>query len=363
MKTNFDHHLPSLNHEAFHNSSIEKQMFSHLKEGKHLAIIGPENYDKTTFLRRFLFKHNLNGITINLTLCNSEDDILSCIIARIKTFFISYTKKTKNKKNLMDIDLIPAFALENQQTCEKTIQDILSLLSDKFNKLGIRVVIILEGFHNVLICKTHLAIMEGFSLAAKNSSVLSFIFLCDSQEIYASLFNQEMPMFNLCNPITLNPISLEELSDFFDEQSTLTRNKKLDDDVIETMMMLTQGVPFYVNQLYKIISANRTIPDKKKILSYWEKIYDQEKYRLKQIIRQLTNAQIKILNGLARGQTEEPCGYKFSIKVNLATSTIHQAINVLIKKGLVYVTVDKNTKIRIYNVQDPMMRYLFLQNN
>ena len=67
------------------------------------------------------------------------------------------------------------------------------------------------------------------------------------------------------------------------------------------------------------------------------------------------------LNNFAISQTKEPCGYKFSIKVNLATSTIHDATKALVKKGLVCIITNEKTKSKTYHLQDPMMQYLLQQ--
>jgi len=354
--------------DAFCNRLNErKRLIANIKSRQHTLIISPRRYGKTSLVRyavketKVLFGEADLFVAIDAQ--NIEQQIISGIkkiISEINTpieqlldiirqYFVKISAKWTVGTQGVNIALIP----EKNMDPAVTIKEGLEALEELLVKKNLQAVFFLDEMQEIGEVAEGKGIEGALRHVAQQTKNLSFVFSGSNRHLLSNMFyDKARPLYKLCDRLILNRIDAIHYKSHINKYAVKKWGGKFSNDAIDTLMMLTQRHPFYVNGLCRRMfeSQSKTVPEPEKIESIWIEMVKEERQELAREMSALSPGQRRILVSIAVGYNKELTSKLFLKKVNMAGSSVNEAVSVL-KEGD-YLEKQENG---IYRFIDPLL--------
>jgi len=344
-----------------------KYLINNLELSRPTLIMSPRRYGKTSLaLRAFeisksIYTHidfykELDANDIAQSIINGVGDLLSKIepksrqLIQLATDFFSDLHVNFSVGNLgMTVELS-----DRKKPADK-IQNVLKKLQKLVTKKKLKVVLFIDEFQKLADINGNEAIEAAIRHEAQISNNIAYLFSGSNRHLIEDMFfDSNRPFYNLCDTIHLDRISVKHYENYIQKAAKKRWNKKLSQDAIEIIFELTECHPYYVNLLcFKVWLQPFSSADS--IIVCWEQCVHEHRSQIEKEVELLRRNQKRLIIGLSRyGATNQPTGKDFLNKLNMSSTSLAQALSVLIDKD--YISKDESG---YYKILDPMICYLF----
>jgi AAA+ ATPase superfamily predicted ATPase len=365
--------------ERFCNRKNEQKMLqSNIKKGRHTVLLSPRRYGKSSLANKVVNEMKLPFVSIDLFLANTDEAITKRImqgIAKAVSQLLPPTEKLLSivqkafrhfkvslSANYFNIEATFEGGMSNSvDQIFNALEGLVQLAQAKKN----RVIFFIDEFQDIADSENSKAIQGAIRHVAQATSDLVFIFSGSNRHLLAELFDDKsMPLYMLCDKIHLDRMSSNDYLPYIQKTARERWKQELDKRAYDVVMQLTELHPFYINMLCNELwnSQSKHPPTHDKVVDAWAHCYDVEERRLIVELERLTSNQQNFMKALAKMPTAEPNSQRFIQMVNMAQSSLHQTINALLEKDMIYkVTLEDEAiptmRKKQLRILDPLLAY------
>lgn len=339
--------------EFFCNRIQEReQLKNNINKGQHTILVSPRRYGKTSLTFQVFADSSPSLISNNIDFLIAPDiqyiqnAILSCVgavIPRILPHHKNITEKIKKFFSFSSSKLTlaasgPSIEFTHTQPPQETIVEALIGLDKIAQEENKRVALLFDEFQQIGVIKHCESVEAAIRHAAERTKRVSYIFSGSDRHLLTEMFDDNArPLYHLCVKMQLNRIATEEYNKHLQKLSQLRWQKKLDDEIITTILSCTKCHPYYTNFLCSQIWDNENpIQDKTKIVELWDQYVQSEQSRIAYELARLSPNQRAVIRVLATENINQPGGQYFLEKVRLPGTSALQAIEALTAKDIIY---------------------------
>ena len=205
-----------------------------------------------------------------------------------------------------------------------------------------RVVLVLDEFQQVsqLSPKTAPRSLEGaIRHAVERSGNVAYVFSGSQRHLLAGMFeDEERPLYRLCRKITLDRIGEADYRAFIQRASRTRWGQPVADDVIASVLKLTERHPYYVNALCARLWGDQLPPGIESVEAHWSRIVDEDGRVAAGRLRRLPASQRAMLKAIAQSEdgVEHPGSHRFLSSLRLPASTANHARTALEHDDLIH---------------------------
>lgn len=351
---------------AFVNREEER---THLKKRieatQHTVLMAPRRYGKTSLVLKVADELKLPNRTIDFFAAYSEEYVRDQITDKVSKLVIELLPRlAKAKEKVFKIfkAMKPEISLGgfgqrlNLQLYNNPLQDITSLLlkldevAKTFDK---KVVIFMDEFQQISELKNCHAIEASIRHAVERSSNVSYVFSGSNRHLLNQMFGDKgRPLYRLCKTVELGRINANKYEKHLKRLSAKKWSDNFSEDIIDTILQLTELHPFYINAFCQIVWEEKKQPTSvEKIEALWHSYIKSQRYNISLDVMKLSPNQRKILIALARKPEKEIQATEFTTKLKISASSSQQSISVLKKKDFIMSTEEG------FALVDPAVRY------
>ncbi len=358
--------------------ALEKNFCNRIEEQHYLAenikgtrptlIISPRRYGKTSLGVYVINKLKIPYAHLDLfPIVNISDlesmllggigDILAAIESTSKkamdsvaSFFANFRVSFKWINSKIEVDMS-----RTEKSNPKQILTALKQLDAILVKKQKKAVLFLDEFQRLAQLEHSEPIEGAIRHIAQQSKNLVFIFSGSNRHLLSSMFNDsKRPLYKLCDKIALERIAEKDYNPFIGKLAKDKWPKGIENEVIETILDLSQRHSYYVNLLCSRLWRLDTAPSEKDIITTWHNYALEEKSSVFKELETLSSNQTKLLINLARyGATDALFGEEFLSFCNMPMSSVRQSMTALLEKD--YVLLDQSSH---YRILDPLIEYV-----
>jgi AAA+ ATPase superfamily predicted ATPase len=338
---------------------------------EHIVLVAPRRYGKTSLITQVLKESEAPGICIDFFFALTQTEVTKTLaegVAKVISELLPKSKKACNKLINSIVALNPklTFNLFGQkleitakQSTEKSISELLLVLDQFAAKEKKSCVIIFDEFQQIGELEENHAIEAAIRHAVERSKNVSYIFCGSKRHLLNEMFSDKSrPLYHLCDLMTIDRIDTQSYSNFLNKLAKNKWKTKLDDDVIDEIIHLTENHPYYVNALCRRLWNYDKPPAIGEARNIWNSYVNQQNLWIINDLSHLTLNRRKVITALAYQPTNEPQGQVFSKKVGLNPSGIKKCLVDLQKLDMVYLNKDN-----YYCVLDPAVAYFIRQHS
>jgi len=355
--------------EAFCNRVSErKRLARNIKSGQHTLLMSPRRYGKTSLVNyvineiglpfgdsdlfvaidaNHIEQRILSGIKMAMNgACSSMQQVLQALRNYFKNHETQWVIGTKG----VNLVLMPS---EKEHDPATTIMEALMALEYLLKNRKKRAVIFLDEMQEIGEVAEGKGIEGALRHVAQQSKYLSFVFSGSSRHLLSHMFyDKERPLYKLCDRINLERISEDDYTKHLLSLSKMRWKKPLGKTSLEKLFLLTERHPYYINNLCSRLweSENDKLPCPEDIEAKWLDFAKEERQEVARELSTLSTGQRKILSFIASGFNEKLSGKIFLQKVNMTSSSVIEALQILEQKD--YLEKDKSS----YKIIDPLVK-------
>ena len=345
------------------------ELKSDVLSGLNVLIYAPRRFGKTSLLKKLQDELSPQNdfiiIYFDIFTVSSIDEFIQKYFNLLAKNFESTTDKIINLfKNILKIrpnitmklsshsDISYGLALSKKEE-SSTLEEVLNLpylYAKKFNK---KVVVIFDEFQEI----------EALDIEKKLRSVIqshsrdvSYLFSGSKKSMLREMFNdQKRAFYKSVKHLKIDAIQEQDWIKFIDNKFSNSA-KKIESDLIKKCFFITQGYPYYMQQLmYFVWSYTENEVDEKIVQNSIDMMLERESDIYSLVWTNLTPNQKITLKYIVEKDGETLYSNANMNETSLSASTLKSTLSSLIKKDI----IDKNSEK--YYVIDPFMKY-WLQN-
>ena len=340
-----------------------------IDNGLNVLLYAPRRFGKTSLIKKLqaeLKKNkNYNFIYFDFFSVSSIEEFIQKYFSTIARSFNSTPQKVLNLfkttlkfrpivnmslNSLGDISYSLSIIKKEQNN---TLEDVLNLPLEYAKKFNKKVIVVFDEFQEI----------EQFSIEKKirsaiqtHSRAVSYIFSGSKKTILTQMFNDKQRAFyKSVKHLHIEQILKKDWIKFIQNKFEKTK-KYIDTKYIEKAFEITNGFPYYMQQLMYMIWDNTTQSVNESIVNDSLKMMLQSESDLYGLIwTNLTPNQKKTLKYILQNNGENIYSNNNLSEFNISASTLKSTIEALIKKDIF------DRKNNRYYFIDPFMKY-WLQN-
>ncbi len=331
---------------AFCNREAERRrLISNIKSRQHTLIMSPRRYGKTSLVKYAVDEMGIlfgeADLFVAIDAKRVEQQILvgikkiigavssttEQVLEIIRQFFQKNSAKWTVGTQGLDIALIP----ENNDAAT-TIMEALNALEDLLKKKNMRAVFFIDEIQQIGEVAEGTGIEGALRHVAQQTQALSFVFSGSNRHLLANMFyDKNRPLYKLCDRIILDRIDKSHYKKHLNKLARKRWKTSLDTQALETLLLLTEQHPFYMNGLCLRLwqSALKQAPSLNEINAAWIEMVKEEQPEIARELSILSPGQRKILNAISAGFTTELSGKTFLNKINMSSSSVVEALKIL----------------------------------
>lgn len=353
--------------EAFCN---RKEELTHLTRNIEMVrptlIMSPRRYGKTSLalrafeLSKVIYSHidfykELSAEDIEKSIINGVGQLLGKIESKPKQlirlageFFADMHVNVAIHQLKLSIEIN-----ERRKKPADNIQDALEKLHTLANKKKMLVVFFIDEFQKIAEITDDHSIEAAIRNIAQTSKNIVFVFSGSNRHLIQDMFyDSNRPFYKLCDVMKLNRIGKNHYFPYIQNAAVKNWQKDLPEEIIDALLNLTECHPYYVNLLCSKLWLG-TVPSENHVIQGWEQCAEESRSQVEREIDLLSFNQKRILISLSRfGATNQPTSQDFLKKVGISSTSMSQALSVLLEKDYVY----KNQGS--YCVLDPLFKQI-----
>ena len=352
--------------EAFINRQEERQTLNNrIKSNKHSVLIAPRKYGKTSLVIKVAEEMDITYCAIDLLAAFSEEYVRDQLVDKVGCLvFNLLPRATKAKEKLIDIfkKLKPeislsafgqrlSFSLTNSPL--KDITELLLKLDETAQCFKKRAVIFIDEFQQISKIKNYHSIEASIRHAVERSENIAYVFSGSNRGLLEQMFgDQGRPLYRLCQTMNLERMTEEVYVNHLQQLAQLKWKKTLLTEVVDRIFYHTELHPFYMNILCQALWEQDQPLLIEAVDAAWHNYVETQRKVVGHDVMELSLNQRKIITALAKSPAKEAQAAEFTAPLRISASSAQQAIELLVRKDLVY-----RTKDELYHVLDPAMRY------
>ena len=245
------------------------------------------------------------------------------------------------------------------QATPETLVDALEGLNRIASRHRRRSVLVFDEFQQLGLIRGHAPLEAAIRHAAQAATHVSYVFLGSARHLLSELFEDPArPLYQLCERLSLHRISEGHYARFLLAASQRRWRQKISEPAIAAVFTNTLRHPHYLNVLCGKLWQRRRAPSVATVDQEWDRYVQEEHHRAVATIVKLSANQRAVLGAVASvEQVEQPNSQAFLQSLRLSSASVRQALDVLIKAGL----VEKDPK-GVVRVADPVVA-TYLRNS
>lgn len=187
-------------------------------------------------------------------------------------------------------------ALDENSHPAENIAEALLLLEKLLQERDKQAVLLLDEFQELGSMAQGRGLEGAIRHVAQETQNLSIIFSGSNPQMLAAMFEDERrPLYKLCRKLILDRINEEHYKPHLNKAAQSKWQKKLSQDVFETIMQLTERHPYYVNYLCDELWLDSEPPTVEGVQEAWDMIAEEERSDLLKDFVSLPENQRKLL--------------------------------------------------------------------
>jgi len=352
---------------AFCNRKEElKRILYDLNGNTPILLISPRRYGKTSLALKAFEQIKWPYAHVDLYKALSEEDIVKYILNGIGQL-LGKIESTPKKLMLLAGEFFSSLhikvviekagiQLEFNQKNQKAPDVILKSL-EKLHELALkkdkRVVLFLDEFQVLGEVINNNSIEAVIREAAQKSTHVSYVFSGSNRHLMEQMFyDRKRPFYKLCDQIKLDRIHEKEYEQYINIAAKETWGEILDPSTLAKIFELSESHSYYVNKLCSLLWQGSKIPKESDVVSIWHCFVLENKSSVERELSLISVNQRKLLIFLSnQDQIKELFSKKTTQQVDLTSSSVQRAAELLIEKDYVYIDGDKS-----YRVLDPLIK-------
>lgn len=348
-----------------------KLLLRNIKNGMHTVLISPRRYGKTSLAYRALKSSHLPNASIDLYMTTNPSDITRAIIAGVDNILSQISNNAEMLLNLIKdyIKLLrPSFEAGSHglkiklQTIDAApsaanICEALKILDSVLKNKSQRAVLLIDEFQEVHSIAPDAGIEGAIRHIAQETKNITFIFSGSHRHLLKNMFNnRNKPLYRLCDEIQLERIHPEDYIPFIKKFSEKKWKATLSDNIINTILNLSECHAYYFNAICEKLFAKEKIPTTvKQVEKIWDELILLKKKDILSETKHLTITHKKVLVAIANGINKELTGHKFLQQADVAGSSVLKALEYLEDHDFI------EKKQNSYFVIDPLLKSVIRQ--
>jgi hypothetical protein len=258
--------------------------------------------------------------------------------------FIPRISYSPNQQNEISVAL-------DWETVSKDADEILNLPQKIAAKKGIRIIICLDEFQNIMVFDNPLAFQKKLRSHWQNHSRVTYCLYGSRRSLMTELFtHSSMPFYKFGDLMFLEKIEEKQWVKFFMKRFKDT-GKKINADDAALIAQKVENHPFYAQQLAQLTWLRTKKTASAAIVhEAIERLMDQLSYVFQNLSDSLPSSQLGFLNAIINNETKltsEAVISRYKLKSSAHVAKIKKA---LIDKDL----IDYHNKV--YNLNDPVFK-------
>lgn len=364
--------------DAFCNRVSERQLLSdNIKFGIHTVVSAPRRYGKSSLIKKTITDMRIHYAWIDfLTVATKEEvtlqinKLISYVIYTIspdlKKIKLQLNKLFKNLNPEVNFNINAGIGVSSSVKLQPNSEHSLSIdesllqldaIASKVNK---RIVFVFDEFQQISLLKEYVVIEAAIRHAVERSKNITYIFSGSNRHLLEIMFSSSYrPLYKLCQVMQIERIHEVDYVKFINKLANKKWHKDLEKDTLDAIMIYTERHPFYINalcgRLWQRCTKLPTIAEVEKI---WQQFIATNKSTIITDLLGLSLNQKKVINGLSNAPSKEVSGKDFVLKVKLSSSSILQAVEVLLAKDIIFFDVEQ----QVYKILDPAVKYYLCSN-
>lgn len=352
--------------DAFINRQEERQvLINRIKNNKHSVLSAPRRYGKTSLVIKVAEEMGIAYCTIDLLAAFSEEYVRDQLVdkvghlvfdllprvARAKEKLIDIFKRFKPEISFGAFGQRLSFSLTHSPL--KDIAELLLKLDETAQYFKKRAVIFIDEFQQISKIKEYHSIEASIRHAVERSENIAYVFSGSNRGLLEQMFgDQGRPLYRLCQTMSLERMNAEIYVNHLQQLARLKWGNRLSMEVLERIFYHTELHPFYMNILCQILWEQKRLPAIDVVDMAWHNYVNTQRNIVSHDVMELSLNQRKVLTALAKLPAKEIQGAEFTAPLKISASSAQQAIELLVRKDLVYWAKDK-----LCHVLDPAMKY------
>ena len=352
---------------AFCNRKEElKRILYDLNGNTPILLISPRRYGKTSLALKSFEQIKWSYAHVDLYKALSEEDIVKYILNGIGQL-LGKIESTPKKLMLLAGEFFSSLhikvviekagiQLEFNQKNQKAPDIILKSL-EKLHELALkkdkRVVLFLDEFQVLGEVINNNSIEAVIREAAQKSTHVSYVFSGSNRHLMEQMFyDRKRPFYKLCDQIKLDRIHEKEYEQYINSAAKEAWGENLESSTLAKIFELSESHSYYVNKLCSLLWQGSKVPKESDVVSTWHSFVLENKSSVERELSLISINQRKLLIFLSnQDQIKELFSKKTTQQIDLTSSSVQRAVELLIEKDYVYIDGDKS-----YRVLDPLIK-------
>jgi len=369
MDTNPFYYGGTIKDEYFCNRVDELQSLKNdMYSGMNCLIYAPRRFGKTSLALKALDElqksKNIKYVFMDLMYISTVEEFINKyfnLLAKsleeptdkVIKFFKSVLKIRPNINVNFDVSGTPSFSLAmTADDSITTLEDVLDIPME-FAKNGDKIVIVFDEFQEII----NLDIEAKFrSIIQQHSNTISYIFMGSKKSLLHQMFlDKNRPLYKSVKHFTIKEIDREHWHKFITVRFEKT-NKKIDATIIDKILDITKGFPYYTQQFsYELWNLTNENANEELFVKTLKIILEREEDLFTLELENLTPNQKKALKIVVEKNGENLYDEQLLAKYKIKSGSFQSALKGLLQKDI----LDKDAKRHYF--QDPLFEYWIKQ--
>jgi uncharacterized protein len=351
--------------DAFINRVEERELLKkRVKSNQHSVLMAPRRYGKTSLVMKVATDIKVPYASIDFLAAYSEEYVRDQISDKVgQLVFEILPKLSKAKETLMGIFkkmkpeiTVGAFgqklSLSFSSSPLQDITDLLLKLDETAGRFKKRAVIFMDEFQQISQLKNYHSIEASIRHAVERSQNIAYVFSGSSRRLLEQMFGSEgRPLYRLCQTVNIERMDRYVYVEHLALLAEAKWKKPMPQMLIEQIFSLTEMHPFYINVLCQLLWDQDHMPSISEVSDKWFDYIKTQKHIIAHDVVELSVNQRKIIVALSKAKVKEIQSVDFTSGLKISASSAQQAVDVLIKKDLVYIDSEG-----FFNLVDPAMK-------
>lgn len=356
---------------AFCNRESERKLLKqYIRHGRHVVIVAPRRYGKTSLIHQTLQDIKLPHAIMELTMASTVAHVEHIVVNQIGQLIQELLPRSSQVKQKilglfawLNPELVLSVAGQKlvfhpQRSDVSTLDSIAQMLKRLDDAAGLvkkRVVVVMDEFQQI-------SDIEGQTVEAtirhamQYSKHVSYVFSGSRRHMLLSMFNDKSrPFFNSCEMMQLGRIAANDYVPFIQRAAKSRWKKHLSDEVLRELFRITERHPSYINRICGHFWLIKKAPSVTTIHHYWRDYIASRHAEFTEEVLRLSSNQRHLLVHIAKSPTTMPSSQVVAQSLKMAEASLRQALRKLMLTDLVY--RDEENTIRVL---DPAFRDFLL---
>ncbi|MDF1759930.1 MAG: ATP-binding protein [Coxiellaceae bacterium] len=345
-----------------------KQLAQYIEHVQPTVIMAARRQGKSSLISQVMKDQHYHYVWVDFLSVTSYKDVEEKIRHATRQLLIQLSPEIK-KIQIQAMDKVKALSpevnlsalgqtlsLSFNEANDTPIDQLLVELDQYAAKKGKQAVLVFDEFQQISEIDHSQTAEALIRHAVERANAITYIFSGSNRHMLQNMFSESnRPLYRLCTLMQIERIDAAAYVKFIQKAAKLRWSTQLDENVIETILLLTERHPFYINALCRELWLEDNPPKTtKKAEAVWRQFVTAHRNLIVAPIISLPLNQKKLIKLLSCEPEAKPYSADFSIKAGLSTASIRRSIEALLLKDIIY-----HNDGSIYTVLDPAISYYF----